>query len=51
MKLMYRIFKKRMNNKGNTLGVVMIGILLLGILGTLILNITAANYQMKLADN
>ena len=51
MKLMYRIFRKRMNNKGNTLGVVMIGILLLGILGTLILNITAANYQMKLADN
>lgn len=51
MKLMNRIIRKKINNKGNTLGVVVIGILLLGILGTLILNITAANYQMKLADN
>ncbi len=51
MRLMYRMFRKKINNKGNTLGVVVIGILLLGILGTLILNITAANYQMKLADN
>lgn len=51
MRLMYRLFRKKINNKGNTLGVVVIGILLLGILGTLILNITAANYQMKLADN
>ncbi|MCI8668429.1 MAG: hypothetical protein HFI34_02710 [Lachnospiraceae bacterium] len=51
MKMMYRLFRKKINNKGNTLGVVVIGILLLGILGTLILNITAANYQMKLADN
>lgn len=51
MRLMYKMFRKKINNKGNTLGVVVIGILLLGILGTLILNITAANYQMKLADN
>lgn len=51
MRLMNRIIRKKINNKGNTLGVVVIGILLLGILGTLILNITAANYQMKLADN
>ncbi len=51
MRLMQKLFGKKLNNKGNTLGVVVIGILLLGILGTLILNITAANYQMKLVDN
>lgn len=38
------------NNKGNTLGVVVVGIALLGILGSLLLNVTMANYQMKISD-
>lgn len=42
---------KKLDNKGNTLGIVIVGIALLGILGSLILNITYANYQMKIADN
>lgn len=51
MKQIKKMFGNKLNNKGNTLGVVVIGIILLGILGTLILNITAANYQMKIVDN
>ncbi|MBQ3545043.1 MAG: hypothetical protein IJA34_08680 [Lachnospiraceae bacterium] len=41
---------KRLNNKGNTLGIVLIGIFILSILGTLILGITSTNYNMKLND-
>lgn len=40
----------KLNNKGNTLGIVIIGIFILSILGTLILGLTATNYKMKLVD-
>lgn len=43
-------FKHRLNNKGNTLGIVIIGIFILSILGTLILGLTATNFNMKLVD-
>ena len=42
--------KLRLNNKGNTLGIVLIGIFILSILGTLILGITSTNLNMKLVD-
>lgn len=42
--------KFRLNNKGNTLGIVIIGIFILSILGTLILGLTATNFNMKLVD-
>ena len=52
MRRMQRLLKRcKLNNEGNTLGVVVMGILLLGILGTLILNATATNYEMKIIDN
>lgn len=51
MKHISEMFRKKINNKGNTLGIVVVGILLLSILGTLILNVTAANYQMKIVDS
>lgn len=41
---------KRLNNKGNTLAIVLIGIFILSILGTLILGVTSTNYNMKLND-
>lgn len=41
---------RKLNNKGNTLAIVIIGIFILSILGTLILGITATNYRMKLAN-
>lgn len=40
----------RLNNKGNTLGIVLIGIFILSILGTLILGLTSTNLNMKLVD-
>ena len=40
----------KMNNKGNTLAIVIIGIFILSILGTLILGTTSTNYQMKAND-
>lgn len=40
----------RTDNKGNTLGVVLIGIFILSILGTLILGVTATNFNMKLNE-
>lgn len=44
-------FKKRkLNNKGNTLSVVLIGILVLAILGTLILNVTATNLRVRASE-
>lgn len=42
--------RKRLDNKGNTLAIVLIGIFILSILGTLILGITSTNYNMKLND-
>ena len=42
--------KVKLNNKGNTLAIVIIGIFILSILGTLILSLTATNYKMKLVD-
>lgn len=42
--------KSKLNNKGNTLAIVIIGIFILSILGTLILSLTATNYKMKLND-
>ena len=44
-----KLFRK-LDNKGNTLGIVLIGIFILSILGTLILGVTATNYNMKLND-
>ena len=41
---------KKLNNKGNTLGIVLVGICILSILGTLILGVTSTNYNMKLND-
>lgn len=41
---------RRLNNKGNTLGIVLVGICILSILGTLILGVTSTNYNMKLND-
>ena len=41
---------KNLNNKGNTLGIVLVGICILSILGTLILGVTSTNYYMKLND-
>ncbi len=41
---------KKINNKGNTLAIVIIGIFILSVLGTLILGITSTNYRMKLND-
>lgn len=41
---------KKLNSKGNTLGIVVIGIFILSILGTLILGLTATNYNMKIND-
>src|SRR5574344_1431816 len=44
-------FKNRkLNNKGNTLSVVLIGILVLAILGTLILNVTATNLRVRASE-
>lgn len=51
MKTLMRIRKKKLDNKGNTLGIIIVGIAMLGILGSLILNITYTNYQMKISDN
>lgn len=39
--------KIKLNNKGNTLAIVLIGIFILSILGTLILGVTSTNYRMK----
>lgn len=44
------LIRKRLNNKGNTLVVVLIGIFVLSILGTLILGLTATNYKMKVVE-
>lgn len=44
-----KLFLKH-DNRGNTLGIVLIGIFILSILGTLILGVTATNYNMKLND-
>ncbi len=41
---------KKLNNKGDTLAIVLIGIFVLSILGTLILGLTATNYNMKIND-
>lgn len=41
---------KRLDNKGNTLAIVIIGIFILSILGTLILGTTVTNYNMKAND-
>ena len=43
-------FGLKRNNKGNTLGMVLVGILILSILGTLILGVTATNYKMKVNE-
>lgn len=43
-------FGLRNNNKGNTLAVVLVGIFILSILGTLILGVTATNYKMKVNE-
>lgn len=51
MKYLSKIRNRKLNNKGNTLGIVIVGISLLGILGSMLLNITFVNYQMKIADN
>lgn len=40
----------RLNNKGNTLAIVLIGIFILSILGTLILGVTSTNYNMKVVE-
>lgn len=42
------IFK--LNNKGDALPIVIVGIFVLSILGTLILGMTATNYRMKVVD-
>ena len=42
---------KKLNNKGDTLVVVLIGIFVLSILGTLILGVTATNLSMKANEN
>ena len=44
-----KLFLKH-DNRGNTLGIVLIGIFILSILGTLILGISSTNYIMKLND-
>lgn len=45
------IFRRiRKNNKGNTLAIVMVGIFVLSILGTMILGATANNLYMKASD-
>lgn len=41
---------KKLNNKGNTLSIVLIGMFVLSILGTLILGATATNFNMKVND-
>lgn len=42
---------KKLNNKGDTLVIVLIGIFVLSILGTLILGVTATNLSMKANEN
>ncbi len=42
---------RKLNNKGNTLVIVIIGIFVLSILGTLILGVTATNLSMKSNEN
>ena len=49
-KIEKKLKEKKLNNRGDTLVIVLIGIFVLGILGTLILNITAINYKMRVAD-
>lgn len=41
---------KKLNNKGDTLAIVLIGMFVLSILGTLILGVTATNFNMKVSD-
>lgn len=41
---------KKLNNKGDTLAIVLIGMFVLSILGTLILGVTATNFNMKVND-
>ena len=48
---MRKLFRKtKSNNKGNTLAIVLIGIVLLAMLGTVILNVTSVNFRMKLSE-
>ncbi len=48
---MRNLFKKiKSNNKGDTLAIVLIGIVLLAMLGTVILNVTSVNFRMKLSE-
>lgn len=42
--------KRKLNNKGNTLSIVIIGIFVLAILGTLILNVTATNLRIRSSE-
>lgn len=44
------IKKFKSNNKGDTLAIVLIGIVLLAMLGTVILNVTSVNFKMKLSE-
>lgn len=44
---MQRLLKLRKDNKGDTLLIVIVGILLLGILGSVLLSSTVLNYNMK----
>lgn len=46
---MFKLIKKiKSNNKGETLAIVLIGIVLLAMLGTVILSVTSVNFRMKL---
>lgn len=47
---MRRLFELRKNNKGDTLVIVIVGVLLLGILGAVVLASTTMNYSMKNID-
>lgn len=47
---MNNILSIKKNNKGNTLPIVLVGIFVLAILGTLILSMTATNYNIKVTE-
>lgn len=44
------IKKMKFNNKGNTLAIVLIGMLIVGVLGTVILNASSVNVGMKITN-
>ena len=48
LKKMLKRFKS--DNRGDTLAVVIIGIFVVGMLGTIILAMTANNYKMRIVD-